>query len=102
MTCTNEGFLSASFTVTNAIAAPFNIVVKGRDRSARENLIHAGKAGRTTIDNLAPRWSAHRYNTFWSANRISTTEAKVPNMLHIPRRHEKRKPARFGAMDGRK
>lgn len=37
----------------------FSIRVKGRDRWALENLINAGDAGCTPIDNPVPRWSAY-------------------------------------------
>lgn len=47
------------FRVSNPGAEPFSILVKGRDRWALENLMLAGKAGCTPIDNPGPRWSAY-------------------------------------------
>ena len=41
-------------------------------------------------------------DTLQIAKYIGTTEAEVLRMLHVLRSHEKRKPARFGSLDGRK
>lgn len=59
MTSKNSLWGSRIYRVTNRGAEPFSIRVKGRDRWALENLINAGDAGCTPIDNPAPRWSAY-------------------------------------------
>lgn len=41
---------------------PFEVVAKGRDAWALHQLISAGKAGCTTMQNPAPRWSAYVHN----------------------------------------
>lgn len=59
MTCANENFPTVIFTVTNAVAAPFKIAVKGCDRWELEKLIFARKASCTSIDQPCLPWSAY-------------------------------------------
>lgn len=48
-----------SYRVTPSAGDPFEIVVKGLDRWALEELRRMGARGCTPIDNPGPRWSAY-------------------------------------------
>lgn len=58
MTYKNSLWGARIYLANNRGAEPFSIRVKGRDRWALENLINAGDAGCTPIDNPALCWSA--------------------------------------------
>lgn len=58
----HETWGAARYRVTRTDGTIHHFVVKGRDKWALENLISAGEAGCTPIDNPAPRWSAYRWN----------------------------------------
>lgn len=61
-----------SFEVRNPETPPFAVTVRGRDRWALEALIAAGDAGRTPVDDPAPRWAAYVHDLRALALEIET------------------------------
>lgn len=59
MTAQRKIWGPARFRITRTDGSAHEIVVKGRDRWALENLMTAGERGCTPIDHPGPRWSAN-------------------------------------------
>lgn len=76
MTYKNSLWSARIYRANNRGAEPFSIRVKGRDRWALENLINAGDAGCTPIDNPAPCWSAYVFKLRSFGVNIETVHEK--------------------------